>query len=228
MRSATLHQATPAELKARIEAERSGSAFLVLRDAPGAQQIVTLEPGTTPMTVGRGSRRDIRLAWDREVSRVHAELACFDGAWTLSDDGLSRNGTFVNGERVSGRRRLHDGDHLQFGTTELVFRSPPGAPSETALPTLDARRGAGRLPLSAAQRRVAIALCRPFGGDGTSRRPATNQEIADELVLSVAAVKTHLRALFTRFELEDLPQNEKRLRLVERLLRTGVVGEHEL
>ena len=47
----TLHQASPAELKARIEAERTGSAFLVLRDGDGVQQIVALEPR------GAGDRR---------------------------------------------------------------------------------------------------------------------------------------------------------------------------
>ena len=82
--------------------------------------------------------------------------------------------------------------------------------------------------ISDAQRRVAVALCRPFGAADGFAAPATNQEIADELFLTVAAVKTHLRALFARFGIEDLPQNEKRLRLVELLLNTGVVGDHEL
>lgn len=40
------------------------------------------------------------------------------------DDGLSRNGTFVNGERVLGQRRLEDGDQLEVGRTLLIFRSP--------------------------------------------------------------------------------------------------------
>lgn len=223
----TLHQASPAELKARIEAERAGAAFLVLRDGDGVQQIVGLDPTVSPVGLGRGSSADVRLTWDPEVSRVHAELTCVGGQWALSDDGLSRNGSYVNGDRVSGRRRLQDGDQLALGATRLVFRRPRPA-AEESLTTRTSTGDIAAPAISDAQRRVAVALCRPFGGPGGFAAPATNQEIADELFLTVAAVKTHLRALFGRFGIEDLPQNEKRLRLVELLLRTGVVEEHEL
>ncbi|HET6547900.1 MAG TPA: FHA domain-containing protein [Solirubrobacter sp.] len=225
----TPHQATPAELKARIEAERIGSAFLVLRDDEGEQRIVGLDPRPTPLTVGRGSSSDVRLGWDREVSRVHAELACVGRTWTLSDDGLSRNGSFVNGDRVTGKRRLEDGDLLQVGTTEIVFRNPleydGTLPTQTSAPLPE---GPALPPLTPAQERVAKALCRPFATTEGLATPATNQEIAEELFLSVAAVKTHLRSLFRRFEIEHLPQNGKRLRLVELLIRNGDVDEREL
>jgi len=58
--------------------------------------------------------------------------------------------------------------------------------------------------------------------------PATNQQIADELFVSVDAIKTHLRALFAKFGIEDLPQNQKRVRLVELALKTGVLTVREL
>ena len=58
--------------------------------------------------------------------------------------------------------------------------------------------------------------------------PATNQQVADELVVSVDAVKANLRALFDRFEVEDLPQNAKRARLVELALKSGAVTLREL
>jgi len=54
------------------------------------------------------------------------------------------------------------------------------------------------------------------------RDPATNQQIADELFLSLDAVKTHLRMLFHKFGIEDLPQNQKRARLVEMALQFGL------
>ena len=113
---------TPVELKAQIEAERRGAAFLVHRDGDGEQRIVTL--ADEAVWVGRRDTVGLCLAWDAQVSTVHAELEPSGGVWTLVDDGLSRNGSFVNGERVNGRRRLRDRDMLRFGRTVVLFRAP--------------------------------------------------------------------------------------------------------
>ena len=59
-----------------------------------------------------------------------------------------------------------------------------------------------------------------------SPRPRSNRQIAEELFLSVPAVKLHLRALFDKFGVEDLPQNEKRLALVGRARASGLVSDH--
>jgi hypothetical protein len=90
--------------------------------------------------------------------------------------------------------------------------------------------GAGLVPphVSDAQRRVLLGLCRPYKQPGPFTTPATNQEIANELFLSVEAVKTHLRALFAKFGVEDLPQNQKRAKLIERAFQTGVISERDL
>ena len=73
-----------------------------------------------------------------------------------------------------------------------------------------------------------VALARPFDEASAHATPATNQAIADELYLSVDAVKAHLRNLFTRFGVESLPQNRKRAALVELALRTGAISRSEL
>jgi hypothetical protein len=44
----------------------------------------------------------------------------------------------------------------------------------------------------------------------------------------VGDVKTHLRGLFHRFEIDQLPQNEKRRRLVQLAFHSGLVTEHDL
>src|SRR5204863_5726369 len=82
--------------------------------------------------------------------------------------------------------------------------------------------------LTRAQRRVLIALARPYAGGRGFATPAGNQEIAAELFLSVAGVKTHIRTLFEKFGVEDLPQNQKRARLVELALQTGAITERDL
>ncbi len=215
---------SPAELKAQIEAERLGMPFLVYRDGAGTQLIYPL-PDTDRVTVGRSAPTDICLDWDTEVSRLHAELERFGSDWTIADDGLSRNGTHVNGEKVVGRRRLQDHDVIRFGRTTAVFRRPGVADlteTEVATDVLD------RASLSDAQRRVLLALCRPFKDSQGYVTPATNQQVADELFLSVDAVKTHLRALFAKFGIEDLPQNQKRIRLVELALKSGVITPRDL
>jgi pSer/pThr/pTyr-binding forkhead associated (FHA) protein len=211
------------ELKERIEAEREGEPFLVYRDGDQAQVIRPLGD-VERLSVGRTEEADLALDFDPEVSRLHAELERIASDWVLLDDGLSRNGSFVNGERVVGRRRLRDGDALRFGNTVMVFRAPGAAAEETAT--------AGDTPdassVSDTQRRVLVALCRPFGQTTEFASPATNKQIADEVFLSVDAVKSHLRSLFERFEVGDLPQNQKRVRLAELAMRSGVVSPRDL
>ena len=68
---------------------------------------------------------------------MHAELVRLADDWTVTDDGLSRNGTFVNDRRVEGRLRLMDGDLLRCGETLLLFVSPFQAAEQTRpAPTL--------------------------------------------------------------------------------------------
>jgi pSer/pThr/pTyr-binding forkhead associated (FHA) protein len=220
--AATPHAASPAELKAQIEAERAGQPFLLFRDGDARHQIFVLDEGIGKVTIGRRASAEISLAWDEEVSRVHAELIRVGGDWTLTDDGLSLNGSFVNGQPIRGQRRLHDGDALRLGATPLVFRDPTEADSQATSPSADVRLVVN---LSDSQRRVLDSLCRPFRQSAAFVTPPTNDEIATELSLSVDAVKKHLRTLYERFGVDHLPQNEKRARLVERAFAGGFVAE---
>jgi hypothetical protein len=213
------------ELKAQIEAERQGRPFLVFRDDGGGQEIVAIEPNAGELWVGRGDSADVRLGWDSEVSALHAQIEVVRDECTLVDDGLSRNGSFVNEERVHGRRHLRDGDTMRFGQTTVLYRRPgEGAPESTVI----AGEVSAAATVSPAQRKVLVALCRPYK-DGTDfATPATNSEIGAELHLSVDAVKTHLRALFEKLGVGELPQNQKRVALAERALQTGIVNRREL
>jgi DNA-binding CsgD family transcriptional regulator len=221
-----LHAASPAELKERIEAERLGMSFLIYRDVEGHQHIYTLEDTAhRKITVGRAPAVDVALAWDLKISGLHAELERVGDDWVIIDDGLSRNGTFVNGERLHGRQRLLDGDALRFGSTLAVYRAPEGTEYGSTLPASSIATVAS---VSDTQRRILVALCRPFKGSPPVATPATNQQIADEMFLSVDAVKTHMRALFQKFGVEQLPQNQKRARLVELAFRSGLILERDL
>jgi hypothetical protein len=222
------HGASAGELKERLSAERAGDPFLILRDGAGTQRLIALCGGDERRTIGRSPDCDVPLDWDDQVSRVHAELEHVGPGWAISDGGLSRNGTFHNGERVTDRRRLNDGDTLRLGATAIVFRQPAKPASTTTVFARD--RLPGPSQVSPAQRQVLRALCRPFAQptEGQAPRPATNHDIAQELFLSIDAVKGHLRMLFAKFGLDALPQNEKRLRLAERALQAGAVTLAEL
>ena len=216
--------ASAPELKAQIEAEREGRPFLVFRDGGGEQVILPIA-AETELWVGRSASAGVRLEWDEEVSALHAQIEVVRDECTLVDDGLSRNGSFVNEERVHGRRHLRDSDSLRFGRTVVVYRRPgEDAPEATAV----ASEMVAAARVSPAQRKVLLALCRPYKEGDSFATPATNQQIAEELHLSVDAVKTHLRALFDRLEVGDLPQNQKRVALAERALNSGIVTRRDL
>ncbi|KAF0957406.1 MULTISPECIES: FHA domain-containing protein [Rhodococcus] len=177
------------------------------------------------ITVGRSEKADIALPSDPNVSRLHATIEWIGSYWTVTDDGLSRNGTFVNGDRLSGRRRLHAGDVIRIGSSSLTFRTFIAASGEMtgtadALPT--------RAALTPAQFAVLVELCRPYKNDAAYAHPASNQEIADHLFLTVDTIKCHLRVLFSKFGLEDLPNNQKRMQLVARARHSGIITTSDL
>jgi pSer/pThr/pTyr-binding forkhead associated (FHA) protein len=183
-----------------------------------------LDRGAGRATIGRSPGNDVALTWDEEVSRLHAELECLGDEWILADEGLSRNGSFVNGRRVDGRLRLRDGDVLRIGRTTLAFRLPDPADSR---PTAAAKPSDAPPTLTPTQRKILIALARPYKTSEMAA-PATNGQIAGEVFLSVDAVKAHLRGLFQAFGLDQLPQNQKRAALAIRALQEGVISRREL
>ena len=224
-RQAAPQATTASELKAQFDAERWGLPFLIFRDGAGQHRILTLEEDRERLAFGRRSTADISLNWDSQVSRLHAELVRVGEDWTLQDDGLSRNGSFVNGEIVRGQRRLEDGDALRLGRSVLIFRDPRTVDSKVTAPAADLHQA---VRLSETQRQVLLELCRPYKQSASFVTPATNEQIAQQLSLSVDAVKKHLRTLYEKFAVTHLPQNEKRARLVERAFAAGFVSEHEL
>ena len=127
-----LRAVSPSELAERLEAERSGEAFLLYLDCGARQRIVHLAGRVEPLSIGRTASNDIALEADDEVSRVHAMLEPVGSEWTVVDDGLSRNGTYVNGSRVRGRRRLVDGDAIGVGGMLILYAGTAEAGGDDA------------------------------------------------------------------------------------------------
>lgn len=217
------HSLSPAEIKSLLVAEGAGYAFLAFRDEQSRLRFFAAGERGETSTVGRREETDLSLPWDTSVSALHAEFHHIGGEWTIVDDGLSTNGTYLNGERISGRQRLRDGDRIRVGHTVLVYRAAHGGPAGQTVSAGDPLA----VDLTDTQRRVLIALCRPYR-EGSFGSPATNQAIAGEVFLSVDAVKMHLRTLFGKFELGHLPQNLKRAKLAESALQSGVISRRDL
>jgi hypothetical protein len=213
---------SPEEEQRLGDALAAGFPFLLWRDREGAQHIFVLG-AEGRLTIGRRADCNVVLN-DELVSRVHAALEPIAGDWALLDDGISRNGTLVNGERIVSRR-LVDEDRLRFGKTEMTYRRPPRKGSVLTLSTSSL---AETRTLTDAQRAVLIALARPYRR-GTSRAaPASNGAIAKEVRLSLDAVSGHLDVLCRRFEIADPISTQRRVRLVECALQWGLISESDL
>ena len=163
---------TALELQAVIHAERRDESFLMYRDGEGRLQTVAL---SGEFTVGRNREATLSIHWDDQVSGLHAELQQLGGELTLVDDGLSRNGSYVNGERVHGRRRLRDGDRLQFGRTAVLVRRPTDGEHRATAVAIHAV--SPPTDLSVRQREVLTALCRPLTCENPFASPASNRKI---------------------------------------------------
>jgi hypothetical protein len=96
---------------------------LAWRDERGQPRSLPLD-GRPRVTIGRGSRADVRLR-DHSVSRRHASIELLEGQHLLRDAG-SANGTFLNGLRLTAANAfaLRDGDAVDIGATRLIFEGP--------------------------------------------------------------------------------------------------------
>jgi len=181
---------------------------------PNGAELVALDGDK--LAVGRVEANDVCLPADEEVSRLHATIERLGAGWIVRDLS-SRNGTFVNGERVNGDRPLQASDEIRVGQTRLVFR---------ARGEIDAaRRTIGAAPspdLTSRERDVLMALFRPALSAEVFSEPASTREVAKMLSISDAAVKQHLTRLYDKFGIYG-EGDRRRVRLANEALRRGAV-----
>lgn len=165
-------------------------------------------------TVGSSTDSDL-VVEDPSVSRTHVLLEQLGGAWFVEDLG-SRNGTYLNGQRITGRRVVRPGDEIRLGVARIVLRgvvSGGGGPATSLVdepPVLTPR-----------ERDVLVSLCRPLRSGDPFTEPASIREIAAELFVSDAAVKQHLANMFDKFGIVE--GDRRRLRLANAALSSGAV-----
>ncbi len=96
--------------------------------ADGAAREVEL--GSQPINLGRAGDADIQIN-DKLVSRTHCGITFWDNAYFLRDF-KSRNGTFVNGQKIA-LTQLHPGDHIRIGNTTLILANRPRKGTDTVI-----------------------------------------------------------------------------------------------
>jgi hypothetical protein len=184
-----------------LRMEETGEAFALREDVT---------------TVGRGGGVDISLE-DPSVSRLHAEIVRRGDHFYVADLGLSINGTRVNGRPV-GRRVLADGDVLSFGVARTRVSGIPA--QQDSEDTVELRRISAP-DLTRREVEVLTSLCRPALQQDAFVAPATAKDIADELVVTEAAVKQHLLRLYQKFRIAE--GVNRRARLANEVISAGVV-----
>jgi pSer/pThr/pTyr-binding forkhead associated (FHA) protein len=213
------HAATPVELKAIQEMQRSGRAFVTWRGHASGLNLRALDPAASRTTIGRSAASAIALTDDAATSSLHAEIMRIDEEWLIVDDGLSTNGTFVAGRRIQGRTRLRNQDRILVGGTVLVFHSA----DSLVVRTTRAGHVIERSELSESEFLVLKALCRPIVLGG-ARSPAPNAAIKDEVFLTLHGVKRCLTRLFQTYGISE--SASKRAELADAAIDSGIVGRH--
>src|SRR4051812_5134755 len=157
---------------------------LEMRSSSGPQQVALTG---RRLTIGKLDSCTLSLAHDPTVSRMHALLENYGSAWSIRDLG-SRNGTYVNGQKITAERLLRAGDQLRLGTSRLTFcHSTPEPHAGQAPPPKPNQRPQLPSQLPRRERDVLIALCRPIISQDPFPQPATIGHIAAELHVTHAA-----------------------------------------
>ena len=172
------------------------------------------------VSIGQSPENDVPLSFDRTVSRVHCVIEPVASRWCVRDLS-SRNGTFVNGERIWGEQPLRSGDEIRVGTVRFVARL--GDAGLHGDETMGAETGPD---LTRRERDVLVALCSPMFSGDVFREPASTRQIASDLVVTGAAVKQHLSRLYDKFGIFE--QEGRRARLANEAIRRGVVNTAEI
>jgi hypothetical protein len=186
---------------------------------PSGRELITLSGQR--VTVGKASTNSVSLEHDSTVSRLHAVLENHGFAWSVRDVG-SRNGTYLNGEKISAERVLRSGDELRVGGSRLIFwEVKEGDETAAGDETISAVPAQLPPPLTRRELEVLVVLCRPLVSDDPFPAPASVRQMAQQLFVTEAAIKQHLQNLYDKFAVPT--EGERRVRLANEAIRRGAV-----
>ncbi len=102
-------------------------AKIEVTDGPAAGEVREITDQDS-FSIGRRASNEMKIL-DKGISRTHCRID-YDGDFFWLVDCNSRNGTFLNGERVTNSM-LYDGDVVTIGHTQFVFRRPQEEDEDT-------------------------------------------------------------------------------------------------
>ena len=186
---------------------------------PSGRELIPLEGQR--VTLGKASTNAVSLEHDETVSRLHAVLENLGFAWSIRDLG-SRNGTYLNGERITAERVLRSGDEVRVGKSRLLFWEVKDS-GEGKLDEETMTAQPMELPprLTPRELDVLVVLCRPLVSDDAFPELPSVRRMAGELFVTEAAVKQHLQNLYDKFSIPA--EGDRRVRLANEALRRGAV-----
>jgi predicted component of type VI protein secretion system len=106
----------------------------VMRTGPNPGKIYPLE--APEIIIGRDASNGVAIN-DAEVSRKHAKLNLHGSAYVIQDLG-STNGTFINGQRITGSQVLNPGDTVSFGENIVLMYEAAFDPNATVISSAQA------------------------------------------------------------------------------------------
>ncbi|MEH3055076.1 MAG: FHA domain-containing protein [Patulibacter minatonensis] len=168
--------------------------YVVLPRSQDRLLVARVEPGAR-LVVGRSREADLSLSFDPTVSSVHASMERHLDLLTVEDLGPSTNGTFVNGQKITGRVRLSDRDLVRFASTEVLVRCPvmDDAGRTIAMPpAIDWSR------LTPTERRVVATLLELWPPEARLQRAPTTAQLGTALALGAETVRTHLKSIYAK------------------------------
>ena len=192
----------------KLKSDSMSGFFCVITHGGVVQRIDEVESGTS--LIGRCDD-SVLLLVDPFVSREHARLSWSGQVASILDLG-SRNGTFVNGQRILGEEVLSDGTKITIGPYELMicfsifkaiwqsFNLDDSTRSDEAGAIDAAEKRPQLLALTPGQRRVYDGFMESL----------SEKEVAARLKISIHTVHTHAKAIYKALAVSSRPELVRR------------------
>lgn len=200
-----------------VRAARVSRPLLLVHE-PGGRLAAAALRADARWGLGRQESLPLALPWDERVSRLHAVVERHGDIVVIEDNDLSRNGTYVNGTRITGRVQLRHGDIVRCGGTDLTVVLPRaeqvGATVVAGDALLDLRAG----DFTPMEQRVLAA----FAVAGSAA--PTNADVGVTLGVGSETVKTHLARIYGKLRDAGHTDRAQRGALAEVAQQLGLHG----